>query len=424
MRPEILTIEAEALEKYYEVHYPALAPLIKQCYLNTIDTTVKQINDDEYFVITGDIEAMWLRDSAFQVMHYVPEAARDKALENIIEKIILKQAQQVLTDPYANAFNESASGRGHKDKTQLNDSVWERKYELDSLCAPFYLSYEFWRATGNTAIFNDTYYQMIEAAYQVIKTEQHHEMSPYSFERFDCKETDTLPCEGKGNPVAYTGMSWSGFRPSDDRCIYGYLIPANMMAVVALHHAQEILTEIYKDEAMAEKISDLAAEIQSGIEKYGIVNHPVYGKIYAYETDGMGNYVMMDDANSPSLLALPFLKYCSKDDELYVNTRKFILSKENPYYYEGTAAKGIGSPHTPDNYIWHMAISMQAMTSDNREEIMECLSYLASTHAGTNFMHESFNKDNPAEYTRCWFAWSNSTFAALLMKLKKEKFFE
>lgn len=424
MRPEILTKKAEALEKYYEIHYPKLAPLIKQCYLNTIDTTVKKIKGDEYFVITGDIEAMWLRDSAFQVMHYVPEAAKDKLLENIIEKIILKQAQQVLTDPYVNAFNESANGRGHKDKTTLNDSVWERKYELDSLCAPLYLSYEFWKATGNTAIFNDTYYKMIETAYAIIKTEQRHENSQYSFERFNCKETDTLPCEGKGNPVVYTGMSWSGFRPSDDCCIYGYLIPANMMAVVALHYAEEILREIYKNKAMADKISNLASEIQRGIEKYGIVNHPVYGKIYAYETDGRGNYVMMDDANSPSLLAMPFLKYCDKDDELYVNTRKFILSKENPYYFEGIAAKGIGSPHTPDKYIWHMAIVMQALTSNCREEILECLSYLASTHAETNFMHESFNKDNPKEYTRSWFAWSNSMFSTLLIKLEKEKFWE
>lgn len=424
MRPEILTKVSEELEKYYEEHYEALAPLIKQCFLSTIDTTVKEIDNGEYFVITGDIEAMWLRDSAFQVMHYVPFAKKDEALRNIIKQVILKQVQQVLIDPYANAFNEVPDGRGHQDMTQLNDWVWERKYELDSLCAPFYLSYAYWKNTDCADIFTEDYRSMIKAALHVIKTEQNHETSPYFFKRTDCREIDTLPCDGKGNPVAYTGMSWSGFRPSDDSCYYGYLVPANMMAVVALGYAKEIAETIYKDNELAKEIEALRAEIKEGIEKYAIVEHPVYGKIYAYEVDGLGHHLLMDDANSPSLLAMPYLGYCSMDDEIYQNTRRFILSKDNPYYYEGKMAKGVGSPHTPENYIWHMAIVMQARTTNDREEIMQCLSYLAKTHAGTNFMHESFDKDNPAEYTRSWFAWSNSTFASLLVQLKETGFFE
>lgn len=424
MRPKILTEQAEKLEHYYEINYPPLAPLVKQCYLNTIDTTVKKLDDGGYFVITGDIEAMWLRDSAFQMMHYVPMADKDEQLRDILSSVISKQVQQVLTDPYANAFNAGASGRGHRDKTELNDYVWERKYELDSLCAPLYLSYAYWKRTGRRDIFDDAYRDMLYTVMTVIQTEQHHETSSYSFERENCPETDTLTCGGKGSPVAYTGMSWSGFRPSDDCCTYGYLIPANMMAVTALGYAGEIAEQVYHDQILEEQIEVLRQQIKKGIETFGILDHPKYGKIYAYETDGMGRYNLMDDANSPSLMALPYLKCCAADDYVYRNTRRFILSEDNPYYYEGTAAKGVGSPHTPKNYIWHMAIVMQAMTSSDRTEIKTCLKYLSQTHAGTNFMHESFDKDAPEKYTRSWFAWSNSMLAALLEKLMDENFFE
>ncbi len=424
IRPNILTQKALELERYYSEKYPQLAPLVGQCFLNTIDTTVKQLENGEYFVITGDIEAMWLRDSSFQVMHYIPFAKEDAELDNILKGIIAKQVQQILIDPYANAFNETPDGRGHQDLTQLNDWVWERKYELDSLCAPIYLAYAYWKATGSADIFTEDFRKMLKEVFRLITIEQHHENSAYTFERFHCAETDTLPCEGKGNPVAYTGMSWSGFRPSDDCCKYGYLVPSNMMAVVALEYAIEITSEIFKDKEFADNLNELRKQIQKGIETHAIVDNPTYGKIYAYETDGLGNYIFMDDANSPSLLAMPYLNYCGKENTIYQNTRKFILSKENPYYFEGSVAKGVGSPHTPSQYIWHIGIVMQALTSNDRQEILTCLEYLSKTHAGTNFMHESFDKDNPENFTRTWFAWANSLFARLMLELKENNFFE
>src|SRR5699024_210654 len=228
---------------------------------------------------------------------------------------------------------------------------------------------------------------------------------------------DTLSHDGQGAPVTYTGMTWSGFRPSDDACKYGYLIPANMFAAVVLKQLQEIATEIFNDSELAKQASDLAAEIDQGIQKYGKVEHPEYGTIYAYETDGLGNYNLMDDANVPSLLSMPYLGYCDIHDEIYQNTRKFLLSTSNPYYYEGKAAKGIGSPHTPEHYIWHIALAIQGMTAQTAEEKNEILALFKTTDAGENLMHEGFHVDDPKQYTRPWFSWANSMFSEFILHL-------
>ncbi len=421
--PEILVKRAQMLEEYYKTHYSALAPLAAQCFVNTCETTVKELSDGSYFVITGDIPAMWLRDSTAQVRPYVKYAKEDAELQKMLEGVIAKQAELVLIDPYANAFNESANGAGAKDDTLLNDHVWERKYEVDSLCAPLYLGYLYWKTTGIHRIFTESYHTMIEEIVKLFTVEQDHKKSDYSFRRYDCVKTDTLPCKGKGRPVNVTGMTWSGFRPSDDCCTFGYLIPANMMAVKAMDYAEEICRECYQDEKLADACGALSEEIEDGIKAYGMVEHPKYGKIYSYETDGFGNYNLMDDANSPSLLAMPYLGYCDREDALYQNTRRFILSKDNPYYYEGSLAKGVGSPHTPEGYVWHIGIIMQALTSGSREEILACLDMLSRTHAGCNYMHESFEPSKPEEYTRAWFAWANTLFAELLDNLMEEEFF-
>jgi hypothetical protein len=424
--PDILIKKADELEDFYKKAYPELAPLVKQCFLNTIETTVKKLEDGSYFVITGDIPAMWLRDSSAQLHPYVKYVREDAYLKEIIKGVIAKQAELVCMDPYANAFKEKADKKGYmyKDETEQNDHVWERKYEVDSLCAPLYLAYQYWKESGETDVFDQTFYRMLMNIKEVFRTEQDHERSSYHFHRFDCVETDTLPCDGKGNPVKPTGMTWSGFRPSDDRCIYGYLIPSNMMAVVALHYAEEICREVYQDAELGKEFCSLAAEIEKGIEEYGIVEHPVHGKIYAYEADGAGHHVLMDDANSPSLLAIPYLGYQKASHPLYENTRRFILSKDNPYYFEGDLAKGVGSPHTPHGYVWHIGLTMQAMTSTDREEILSCLNMIAKTHAGCNYMHESFDPSKPEEYTRSWFAWANTLFAELMEKLMLENFWE
>ncbi len=422
--PEILLKQAEMLEQYYDTYYKPLAPLIRQCFLNTIETTVKRLDDGSVFVITGDIPAMWLRDSAAQVRPYIRFANEDEALQEILEGVIAKQAEFVCTDPYANAFNESANGKGHKDETAYNPLVFERKYEVDSLCAPIYLAYRYWKTTQKQTIFTQSFYDMLVIILETFEKEQDHSRSDYYFKRETKWKSDTLAGKGKGRPVNITGMTWSGFRPSDDGCTFNYLIPSNMMAAVAMDYAEEMFRTCYQAERLAKKCAELADDIRDGIETYGTVLHPVHGRIYAYETDGYGNYKMMDDANSPSLLSMPYLGFCEIDDALYQNTRRFILSEDNPYYKIGSIARGVGSPHTGHKNIWHIGIVMQALTSEDEDEIRSCLEMLSQSHAGTNYMHESFDPSNPDEYTRSWFAWANSLFAELLLNLMEQKFLE
>lgn len=416
--PEILLKKADELERKTAEKYPELEPLAKQCFLNTIETTVTQLEDGSYFVITGDIPAMWLRDSAAQLKPYLKYAKDDENLREILRSVIAKHAFYVNLDPYTNAFNSEVFQHGYTedDKGDFSSGwIWERKYEVDSLCAAVYLSYEYFMSTKDTAIFTEEFRLMLAKILKTFRTEQNHESSPYWFVRENAPvPSETLVRNGKGRVVNYTGMTWSGFRPSDDACKFGYLIPANMMAVVAMRKAAELAEIGYGDDELKNGCLALADEIEDGIESYGIVDHPKYGKIYAYETDGFGNYNLMDDANSPSLLAIPYLGYRPADDPIYQNTRRFVLSQDNPYYYSGKAAKGIGSPHTPPNYIWHISLCIQILTSVDPAEKRECLEMIARSHAGTNFMHEGFDVDDPSKFTRSWFAWANTLFAQML----------
>ena len=261
----------------------------------------------------------------------------------------------------------------------------------------------------------DEFRAALRSTLDLWRLEQRHENSDYFFRRVNCPVTDTLPCEGRGNPVAYTGMTWSGFRPSDDTCVYGYLIPSNMFAVVVLGYAASIAEDIWHDAALAAECRALAAEIDAGIRRYGVVEHPDFGPIFAYETDGMGHYTFMDDANVPNLMSIPYLGYCSADDPVYRNTRRYVLSRANPFYYEGTAASGVGSPHTPPRYIWPIALCMQGLTSRDPAERAALVDTLERTDAGTGYMHEGFHVDDPAQFTRPWFAWANSLFSEFVL---------
>lgn len=394
----------------------------ENCYVSTAKTTTKFLENGEAYVFTGDIAAMWLRDSSAQVVHYLPFLKEYPILKDMVKGLIARQAKYIHIDPYANAFNEEANGNcWEKDITEYNPWNWERKYEIDSLCYPVWLMEQYVKNTGEADIFTPEVKTAFRDILDVWKREQHHEESTYSFIRVNCPPSDTLSCEGKGEPVGYTGMTWSGFRPSDDACKYGYLIPSNMFASVVLGYMEKFLREQYQDEAMAEEAVALKAQIEEGIQKYGVVEDEVYGKMYAYETDGLGNYNLMDDANVPSLLSLPWLAYCDKDDPIYKNTRDFVLSKKNPYYYEGSCAKGIGSPHTPDQYIWHIALTMQGLTSDDSQEREELLKTLLATDADCEVMHEGFHCEKPEAFTREWFAWANSLFALFALSMKEGK---
>ena len=397
---------------------PKLARLYQSCFPNTLETTTELLEDGTTFVFTGDIPAMWLRDSAAQVRQYLPLAREDAALRHIIAGLIRRQFRYIAIDPYANAFNREANGRCWEvDDTERNDWVWERKYELDSLCYPIQLSWRYWRETGDASVFDAEWKASLGIILDLLAKEQDHwEKSSYRFQRHCNMDSETLANEGMGGEVAHTGMSWCGFRPSDDACRYNYLVPANMFAAVVLDQAAQIATTVYRDGALGERASALGREIRDGIERFGIVEHPVFGRMYAYETDGLGHHNLMDDANVPSLLSAPYLGYVAADDPVYLNTRRFVLSRENPHYCEGTHARGIGSPHTPPGYIWHIALSMQALTATDPAQVRGLIDMIERTDADTGFMHEGFDPDDPTKFTRPWFAWANSLFAELLDK--------
>lgn len=391
---------------------PKLKDVFYQTFINTMKTTVKETEKD-YFVITGDIPAMWLRDSTAQIEHYLPFANEFPALKSLFEGLIHRQQFCISLDPYANAFNEKANGqKWEKDLTEDSPWVWERKYEVDSLCYPIRLIYKYWKTTGQSQFFNEQIHENLKTTIHLWQTEQHHALlSSYRFQRLTGPASDTLVRDGQGPECAYTGMTWSAFRPSDDACRYSYLVPANMFASVVLGYAAEIAEMIYGDYDLSLEAKRLKLEIEKGIETYGIIDHPTYGKVYAYEVDGLGNYHFMDDANVPSLLAIPYMGYRPISDPIYQNTRRLILSQENPYFYQGSCAKGIGSPHTPESYIWPIALAMQGLTSDNADEIESLLQTLLAIDGGTGFMHEGVHCDDPNQFTREWFAWANSLFA-------------
>ena len=406
-------------EKLKKSNKPILAKMFSNCFPNTWETTVKVVGERDTFVITGDIPAMWLRDSAAQVNHYLPYAKDDDEIYNVIVGIINRYALYLSKDPYANAYNETDNDHGYStDITLRSPWVWERKYEVDSLCSVIALPYKLYKHTGKSDFFSKKLKNAFNTILDLWTVEQNHaEKSKYTFFRANTHdELDNMPLQGKGNPTGYTGMTWSGFRPSDDACTYNYLIPSQMYAVVVLGYLQEIFADIYKDTALSEKASALCKQIDGGIKEFGIFKHDKYGDIFKFEVDGLGNYLLMDDANSPSLLSAPYIGYCSANDATYLNTRKFILSSDNPFFYSGTAITGVGSPHTKKGTVWPIALIMQGLTSNDVGEIENILDTLSKTHANTYFMHESIDCNNQEIFTRKWFAWANSLFSELVLK--------
>lgn len=392
-----------------------LDEMFEKCFMNTLDTTVQETAEDT-FVITGDIRAMWLRDSTTQVLHYL-RFADDPDVDALLRGVMARQAKNILLDPYANAFNKEPSDyKPFDDTPRASDWVWERKYEVDSLCFPVLLAHRYLKATGRADHLTDVFLEALRTIVDVFREEQRHEDSPYRFQRSHCPPSDTLENEGRGTPVGYTGMTWSGFRPSDDACRMGYLVPSNLFAVQSLTQIAELAERVGEAE-LAGEAKALAEEIREGIEKCAVIRHEDFGEMYAYEVDGLGGHVLMDDANVPGLLSLKWLGICGKDDPRYRNSRAFALSAANPFFYEGKYARGIGSPHTPSGCVWPIALCVQAMTAEDLDETVDCLRMLLRTHAGTGFMHESFDPDRPEVFTRSWFAWANSMFGETLYRL-------
>lgn len=402
-----------------------LSWMFGNCFPNTLDTTVDyEVIDGrpDTFIITGDIDAMWLRDSTAQVWPYTPLIVKDEKLKNLVAGLVNRQVKCVLTDPYANAFYKDLNRESEwkSDKPSPGPGVHERKFEVDSLCYVVRLSDKYYSLTGDKSIFDASWDKAMRLIYATLRTEQRmNGKSPYYFIRTTNAMIDA-PLFGNGRPVKPTGLICSMFRPSDDATLFPYLIPSNIFAILALRQLAGIYGNVLNDKEFSVACTAFANEVEAAVKKYAVTSHADFGEIYAYEVDGFGNKLFMDDANVPSLISLTYLGAHKPDDALYRNTRKFVLSDSNPYYLKGKAAEGQGSPHTGKNSIWPMGIILRAFTSTDTSEIRHCLKMLKATHNGTGFMHESFNKDNAADFSRKWFAWANTLFGELIIKVHAE----
>jgi meiotically up-regulated gene 157 (Mug157) protein len=419
--------------------HPELVSLFEDCFPNTLDTTVSKfskVNGKPYtYLVTGDIGAMWLRDSAFQVIPYVELANDDGKLRDLITGVINQQTKFILRDPYANAhYDDEAEVSPHlSDKTQMLPGVFERKWEPDSLCAPIHLAYKYWQATGDNSFMDG---QWIAAGRQILQTfeqqQRIRDMGPYSFERLNDRGVETVPNGGWGRDTRKIGLIHATHRPSDDACEYPFNIPVNLFASTVLNELAEMFTANNLDSYFAWRCKALSDTIKRAVNSYAIIDCPYWDRIYAYEIDGLGGYTLMDDANIPGLLSLPYLDSQYFDDPVYQNTREFVLSGGNPYFHQGKFAHGIGSPHTEEKIpagIWPMSIIMRAFTGEFARaaltgqrpgdtaigEMKTSLRGLMDTHAGTYFIHEATNPDKPQDYTRYWFAMANSIFGQLFL---------
>ena len=410
------------------IKHPKLAWMFENCFPNTLDTTVDfEVIDGkpDAFIITGDIDAMWLRDSTAQVWPYFEFASQDSQLQALFQGLINRQVKCVLLDPYANAFYKDLSRVSYwkDDKPTPQPGVHERKWEIDSLCYVIRLSYEYYRRTGDVSVFDSDWDAAMRLIVQTFRTEQRKDSTtPYSFARTRDNSNIVAPFYGKGRPSKPVGLIASAFRPSDDGCMYPYLIPSNFFAVQSLTQLSKLYIEAFGDHGFAQECDAFASEVSDAIETYAVSKHLGYGKIYAYEVDGFGNKVFVDDPNVPSLIALRYLLDASHyDDRIYENTRRYLLSTDNPYYFIGEAGEGQGGPHAGMNTIWPMGIILRAMTSRHNEEIIWCVNQLMNTDAGTGFMHETFHKDDASQFSRSWFAWANTLFGELIVKLSRTK---
>ena len=402
--------------------------LFENCFPNTLDTTVVHKQKDgqpDTFIITGDINAMWLRDSTAQVWPYLDLMATDPTLKSLVAGLIRRQTECIQIDPYANAFNDGpGTSQWSSDHTAMKPELHERKWEIDSLCWPIRLAHGYYQSTEDGSVFDESWKTSMRLVIKTFREQQRkgdpRGPHPYRFTRTTAWQHDTMPQGGIGNPWRACGLIASAFRPSDDATVFLFLVPSNHFAVVSLRQMAGLADGPANDPVLAQLARELADEVEEALHKHAVVNHPTYGKIWAYEVDGFGNALMMDDPNLPSLLSLPYMGACGHDDPIYRATRRFVLSADNPYFAQGKAASGVASPHAGPHRIWHLALIAQGITSTDKEEVRRVLHTLSSTHADTYFMHEAFDKDDPKDFTRPWFAWANTFFGEFILHVHKK----
>ncbi|KTF68079.1 glycoside hydrolase family 125 protein [Sphingomonas sp. HT-1] len=420
-------VEREILRVSKQIADPKLRWMFVNCYPNTLDTTVKMGTVDgkpDAFVITGDIDALWLRDSSAQVRPYLHLAREDADLRRLYHGLIARQARCILLDPYANAFLEDPSARTKlgwalHDRTEMKPGVAERKWEIDSLCYPIRLAHDYWRATGDTTPFDARWADSARTIVRTFREQQRKSgPGPYRFQRGSERPTETLMLDGYGAPTRSVGLIHSGFRPSDDACVYPFLIPANHFAVATLRELAVLAMAARQDAALASDATALADEVAAALRDYGTMRLRDGREVIAYEVDGFGNTLFMDDANVPSLSSLAYLRCFDRADPLWQRTAAAAWSEANPYWSRGKAVEGIGGPHVGLGQVWPMSLIMRGFNQDHDvQTVRNILRMLSNSDANTGFIHEAMDQDDPSKFTRDWFAWANGLFGELIVHL-------
>ncbi|WP_313808526.1 glycoside hydrolase family 125 protein [Sphingobium sp.] len=424
-------VERELVRVSAKIGDPELRGMFGNCYPNTLDTTVFMGTVDgkpDTCVITGDIECLWLRDSSAQLNPYVHLTPHDAKLRELFHGLIARQARSILIDPYANAFLRDPAAKTNlswalADDTEMKPGVAERKWEIDSLCYPMRLAHDYWKASGDAAPFDALWAEAARTSIRTFREQQRKDSpGPYRFLRRDKLATETQILDGYGAPTKKIGMIHSMYRPSDDACIFPFLVPANLFAVAALRKLAIVASEAAKDNQLATDAKTLADEVEAATRSHGTMIDPATGeRLWAYEVDGFGNGHFMDDANVPSLSALAYLGAVPASNPLFQRTAAAAWSERNPYFFKGAIAEGIGGPHAGLRMIWPMSIIMRALNSEDDVTIRQCLRHLKASHGGTGFIHEAFDQDDATTYTRHWFAWANGLFGELMLDLARRK---
>jgi meiotically up-regulated gene 157 (Mug157) protein len=420
-------IEAAIAEFQSHAKDPELGWLFENCFPNALDTTVTYAEREDRpdtYVRAGDTDAMWLRDSSAQVWPYLPFITQDAALRELVAGVINRQTQSILQDPYASAFyaEKTTVGQWATDHTAMQPGVHERKWAVDSLCHPIRLAYHYWKITGDEQPFDAQWRQAITRIVQTFREQQRKTgPGPYRFQRQALSAADTQPLAGYGYPVKPCGLLASAFRPSNEATRLPFLVPSNFFAVASLRQAALMLYDICHEQQGYNDLMAFADEIATALRQHALITHPELGQVYAYEVDGYGSYSLLDDAPVPSLLSLPYLGALPLNDPTYQSTRQLALSAANPFFYKGSAAEGIGSPHGETDMIWPLALIMRGLTSQDDAEIRASIQRLKTIHAGTGYMHESFNKNDPSHYTQAWFAQANTLLGEFLWKVYQER---
>ncbi|KAF8974386.1 Six-hairpin glycosidase-like protein [Flammula alnicola] len=439
--PACRTFNSTAVEKVITdmkslLKDPDIARLFENTFPNTLDTTVKYFSQTENlaFIITGDITAQWLRDTANQFAHYHTLLSVDRELATLVKAVINNEARYVAEYPYCGSFQpppESGLAPSHNDWADgvtvnppvNNQTVFECKYEIDSLCGFLKLSRSYYQATKDSSFINANWRDAVDQIFRVINEqsqgtfdENFNFISYYNWTGGGGSLSPMVNNGGNGEPKAYTGLVGTHHRPSDDLSVFAFLTPANAMLSVELTNLANMLDSVGQLRNVSQQAKQWSSRIHDAIYSTTLVDN-----VFAYETNGLGSRYVMDDANVPSLLSLPYLGFLDKNNTAYVATRKMLLSRNNPYYSAGKTFNGIGGPHVDPWNPWPMSHISAIFGTDDDQEILQHLSIIANNTNGLGLIHESQSIYDPTSYTRSWFAWANSYFAEMILDLANRK---